>query len=168
MGRGHEIVRALDLAAQRGSGVPVFAEPVHFVAHGLRRAWPELATPEAWLDPRDVPPARWGPGENIWVVSTYLKLRRFGLDVTISDRLVPGAVNVCYLDAVLQTPDSHRAFVVVAQGDRRPMAGNPKARAELDQIYSARAPLYARADVTVDTARLDVDGVVERLHQSLA
>ncbi len=56
---------------------------------------------------------------------------------------------------------------VVAQGDRRPMAGNPKARAELDQIYTVRAPLYAKAEVTVDTARLDVEGVVERLLETL-
>lgn len=41
---------------------------------------------------------------------------------------------------------------VVAQGDRRPMAGKPQARAELESIYAQRAPLYAQADLTVDTA----------------
>jgi XRE family aerobic/anaerobic benzoate catabolism transcriptional regulator len=60
---------------------------------------------------------------------------------------------------------------VVAQGDRRPMAGNPTARAELDEIYAERAPLYARADIIVDTARLDVEGVAdllsERVHHPL-
>ncbi|MBI5496820.1 MAG: helix-turn-helix domain-containing protein [Deltaproteobacteria bacterium] len=52
---------------------------------------------------------------------------------------------------------------VSAQGDRRPMAGNPRARQELDEIYARRAPLYARADLVVETARLDVAGVVHRL-----
>lgn len=112
------IVRAFDLAAASGPAPAGLAEPVHFIAPGLARHWPELRGPEAWIDPREVSPARWGPGENIWVVSTYLKLRRAGLDVRIGDRLVPDAVNVCYLDAAIRTPDSHRAFVVVTQGDR--------------------------------------------------
>ncbi|MEW5847504.1 MAG: shikimate kinase [Myxococcota bacterium] len=52
---------------------------------------------------------------------------------------------------------------VVAQGDKRPMAGNPRARAELDVIYHQRAPLYAQADHVVDTARLAVDDVAAEL-----
>ena len=40
---------------------------------------------------------------------------------------------------------------VVAQGDRRPMAENPHAFAELRALLAAREPLYARADQTIDT-----------------
>lgn len=43
---------------------------------------------------------------------------------------------------------------VLAQGDRRPMADNPDAMAELRAILTARRPLYAQADVTIDTSRL--------------
>jgi XRE family aerobic/anaerobic benzoate catabolism transcriptional regulator len=44
---------------------------------------------------------------------------------------------------------------VVQQGDRRPMADNPQAMAELRRLLAAREPLYAQADHTVDTG----DGV---------
>jgi XRE family transcriptional regulator, aerobic/anaerobic benzoate catabolism transcriptional regulator len=42
---------------------------------------------------------------------------------------------------------------VVQQGDRRPMADNPQAMAELRRLLAAREPLYAEARFTVDTAR---------------
>ncbi len=45
---------------------------------------------------------------------------------------------------------------VQAQGDRRPMADRPRARAELVALLSEREPLYATCDVTVDTRRMDV------------
>lgn len=45
---------------------------------------------------------------------------------------------------------------VQAQGDRRPMADRPRARAELVTLLAEREPLYAECDVTVDTRRLDV------------
>ena len=40
---------------------------------------------------------------------------------------------------------------VVQQGDRRPMADNPEAMAELRRLLAAREPLYAEAHHTVDT-----------------
>ena len=46
------------------------------------------------------------------------------------------------------------------------MADNPQAMAELRRLLAAREPLYAEAAHTVDTSRLDADGVareVERL-----
>lgn len=42
---------------------------------------------------------------------------------------------------------------VVQQGDRRPMADNPRAMAELRSLLAAREPLYAQADHTVDTTK---------------
>ena len=52
---------------------------------------------------------------------------------------------------------------VVAQGDRRPMAANPHAFAELRALLAARDALYARADRTVDTTGRSVREVVGEL-----
>jgi len=60
------------------------------------------------------------------------------------------------------TPGSHLERVM-AQGDLRPMRGRPQARAELESILDTRAPLYAQADVSLDTDALGVVGVVDRL-----
>jgi XRE family aerobic/anaerobic benzoate catabolism transcriptional regulator len=50
---------------------------------------------------------------------------------------------------------------VVQQGDRRPMADHPEAMAELRRLLAAREPLYARAEATVDTSRLGLEGAVD-------
>lgn len=50
---------------------------------------------------------------------------------------------------------------VIRQGDRRPMAENPHAFAELQALLEARAPLYARADHTVDTSDRQVGEIVD-------
>ena len=60
------------------------------------------------------------------------------------------------------SPGSHLERVM-AQGDLRPMRGRPQARAELETILDIRAPLYAQADVTLDTDNLGIEGAVERL-----
>jgi len=116
--RGDGIVRALDLAADLPGGPPRLQEPVYFVSPGLQSKWPELDGADAWVDPLHISPTRWGPAENIWIVSSYLKLKRFGLDVKIVDSLVPDAINVCFLDAVIRNPRSHECFIVVTQADR--------------------------------------------------
>jgi len=54
---------------------------------------------------------------------------------------------------------------VVQQGDRRPMADNPQAMGELRRLLAAREPLYATADHTVDTSRLDADGVARQVER---
>ena len=41
---------------------------------------------------------------------------------------------------------------VVSQGDLRPMSGNAEAMADLRRILDARAPLYGKADVAIDTS----------------
>jgi len=110
---------ALALVKPIGIYQPIcFERPVFFVAHELKRRWPELDNPDACMNVREVPTERWGPGENIWIVSSYLKLKARGLNVRIVDRLVPDAINVCYLDAVLNATRAHRAFLAIAQGDR--------------------------------------------------
>jgi XRE family transcriptional regulator, aerobic/anaerobic benzoate catabolism transcriptional regulator len=57
---------------------------------------------------------------------------------------------------------------VVRQGDPRPMAGRPAAKVELRRLLARRAPLYRRARLSVDTARLGIDGSVEFLERRLA
>lgn len=62
------------------------------------------------------------------------------------------------------TPQEHWDRVI-AQGDLRPMANRSRARAELEALYEARASLYARAHLVVDTSRLCVDEVAERVEK---
>jgi XRE family transcriptional regulator, aerobic/anaerobic benzoate catabolism transcriptional regulator len=52
---------------------------------------------------------------------------------------------------------------VVAQGDVRPMRGRPRAMNELKQLLAARTPLYAQADVALDTSGHTVSDVVDRV-----
>lgn len=49
---------------------------------------------------------------------------------------------------------------VFAQGDTRPMAGHANAMADLRSLVKQRNPLYARADLVVDTAKVSPEQVV--------
>ena len=57
---------------------------------------------------------------------------------------------------------------VIRQGDRRPMAENPHAFAELRALLAAREPLYARAHHIVDTTARPVEAVVAAVCEALA
>jgi XRE family aerobic/anaerobic benzoate catabolism transcriptional regulator len=57
---------------------------------------------------------------------------------------------------------------VLRQGDRRPIDQHPKAREALEQLVARRDPLYARADVVVDTTALPVPRVVDRVEREVA
>lgn len=54
------------------------------------------------------------------------------------------------------TPQEHWDRVL-GQGDVRPMERRAQARAELEMLYAARAPLYGQAELHVDTSRLAVE-----------
>lgn len=56
---------------------------------------------------------------------------------------------------------------VTSQGDRRPMDQHPQARQALRDLVARREPLYARADITIDTTGLTVPQAVERVEQTL-
>lgn len=60
------------------------------------------------------------------------------------------------------SPESHLARVE-AQGDFRPMRGRDDALAELKGILSARAPLYAAAELHIDTETAPPEVVVDRI-----
>jgi XRE family transcriptional regulator, aerobic/anaerobic benzoate catabolism transcriptional regulator len=64
------------------------------------------------------------------------------------------------------TPDDHWQRVL-AQGDERPSAASPHARDELRALLKVREPLYAQAEMTVDTSRLGVPGAVREVLQRL-
>ena len=64
-------------------------------------------------------------------------------------------------------PEEHMARVR-AQGDHRPMAGNPAAMDELRSILIAREADYARADTMLDTSGETQAGSLKRLIEILA
>jgi len=72
----------------------------------------------------------------------------------------------CFTVWVRATPEEHMARVV-AQGDMRPMEGNREAMADLRRILQARTPLYARADISVDTSGLDAHTSLRHLMAQL-
>ena len=57
---------------------------------------------------------------------------------------------------------------VVAQGDRRPMADNPDAMAELRAMLASREARYAQAPIVVDTARRTPQSVVKLVVAALS
>lgn len=59
-------------------------------------------------------------------------------------------------------PEEHFARVL-AQGDRRPMAGRPDAMTELRALLAARAPLYGQSDLEVETSGRSADETVDEL-----
>lgn len=64
------------------------------------------------------------------------------------------------------TPEEHMGRVI-AQGDKRPMAGSHQAMDDLRRILEERTPLYARADVALDTTSLSPEAAVRSLLQQL-
>lgn len=62
------------------------------------------------------------------------------------------------------TPEDHMARVI-AQGDYRPMAGSAQAMDDLRRILEERTPLYARADLSIETSgRTTEAALAELLH----
>jgi XRE family aerobic/anaerobic benzoate catabolism transcriptional regulator len=57
---------------------------------------------------------------------------------------------------------------VRAQGDERPMAGNPEAMAQLRTILNSREALYARAGAQLDTSGQPLEASVEALSALIA
>ncbi len=60
------------------------------------------------------------------------------------------------------SPEEHMARVR-AQGDTRPMAGNPEAMTQLRALLKAREPIYGRADAQLDTAGRSLDTSLQDL-----
>jgi len=73
----------------------------------------------------------------------------------------------CHTVWLHAAPETHYERVV-AQGDRRPMAGRPRALDELKAILAERGPLYARCEVSLDTEAVDVETAAEQLAERFA
>lgn len=63
----------------------------------------------------------------------------------------------------LKTSPGEHMMRVRAQGDERPMAGNPEAMEQLKSILTSRESLYQQAEAQLDTSGLTVDQSVSRL-----
>ena len=74
-------------------------------------------------------------------------------------RLLQKRMRTVWLQA---TPEDHFQRVL-AQGDQRPSAASPHAREDLRALLLAREPLYAQAELEVDTSRLGVQRAVEQI-----
>jgi XRE family transcriptional regulator, aerobic/anaerobic benzoate catabolism transcriptional regulator len=59
-------------------------------------------------------------------------------------------------------PDDHWERVL-QQGDTRPGEASANAKTELRALLHAREPLYAQADVTIDTSRLGLEGSIREV-----
>jgi len=62
------------------------------------------------------------------------------------------------------SPGEHMSRVW-AQGDERPMAGNPEAMEQLRSILTSRQPLYERAGAQLDTSGKTVEASLADLLQ---
>lgn len=56
---------------------------------------------------------------------------------------------------------------VVSQGDRRPMADHPQAMADLRTLLARREPLYAKANLTIDTSGRSAVEIVDELESKV-
>jgi XRE family aerobic/anaerobic benzoate catabolism transcriptional regulator len=65
------------------------------------------------------------------------------------------------------TPEDHWKRVL-AQGDVRPSAASPHAQEELAALLKAREPLYAQAELSVDTSRVGINGAVAEIARQVA
>ena len=57
---------------------------------------------------------------------------------------------------------------VIRQGDRRPMAENPHAFAQLRELLTTREPLYAAAHHVIETSGRSLDQVVEAVQEAVS
>lgn len=73
----------------------------------------------------------------------------------------------CFTVWLRARPEDHMARVE-SQGDFRPMARRPNAMAELRRILAARTPLYARAELVVDTDRGTPESAARQIEKALA
>lgn len=67
----------------------------------------------------------------------------------------------------LRAPGPVHFARVQGQGDGRPMKNRPRAMDELEALLDARLPLYAKAELTVDTESQDPSGVVRAIESAL-
>ena len=75
-------------------------------------------------------------------------------------------LQTCHVVWLKADPESHMRRVM-AQGDLRPMSGNPQAMDDLRDILQNRAALYARAHATIDTTGTTHEQAVKQVLATL-
>lgn len=95
-----------------------FEFPVVFVAERLTFRWQELLDPAVSPSLQSLPPSRFLVLEDIWIVSTYLRLREAGFDVQIDSTPRERAINVVCSPRVLLRSNPGNAVVVAVRADR--------------------------------------------------
>lgn len=78
-------------------------------------------------------------------------------------RLLAKRARTVWLQA---TPEDHWKRVL-EQGDVRPGAASPHAQEELRALLKSREPLYAQAELAVDTSKLGIAGAVDEIARRL-
>jgi XRE family transcriptional regulator, aerobic/anaerobic benzoate catabolism transcriptional regulator len=68
----------------------------------------------------------------------------------------------CFSVWIQASPEEHMSRVI-AQGDMRPMSGNREAMKDLRRILATREPLYAKADIAINTSERTIDQALEDL-----
>ena len=138
---------------------------VHFVKTDLSRTWPDIGLfGEASVEEREVA-VRLRGGTNSWLVQSYLQLSRAlperGIDCTIGETFVDGAINVAHRDTLSRFRLAYlRCFVIGLRADRPPlmMCDFEVLQNEIDQNDSQHAgiPLWPQPGLVArDPERAD-------------
>jgi XRE family aerobic/anaerobic benzoate catabolism transcriptional regulator len=72
----------------------------------------------------------------------------------------------CFSVWIQAAPEEHMSRVI-AQGDMRPMSGNREAMKDLRRILATREPLYAKADIAINTSERTIAQAFEDLVKSI-
>ena len=75
-------------------------------------------------------------------------------------------LTMCFTVWLRATPEDHM-LRVIAQGDTRPMRDSRESMADLKRILEVRGPLYAKADVTIDTSGANAEQSLRTLVEEL-
>ena len=71
-------------------------------------------------------------------------------------------LSCCYTIWLRSTPEDHMKRVI-AQGDMRPMAQSSQAMSDLKRILAEREPLYANADLVIDTSQISMTSALAKI-----
>ena len=104
------------VAVPLDSPLSQFTVPVHFKFRGRRSAWLDLFDGSPLPDADSIP-ERIVEVEECWIAQTYLRLRRAGLEATISDRFRDDAINVVSYHDLAVRDLAVTAYIIAAQHD---------------------------------------------------
>jgi len=94
----------------------MFRYPVYFVHHNLEK-WADIC-----FRPGPPSPAEYGlrlrQGNDNWVLQTYFELKRRGLNVDLTNKLVKGALCLAHYDDIILKEMPLSCFLVGIRGDR--------------------------------------------------